>query len=181
MHLSLFQRCLLLQTLPSSLHLHLQVSCYSMCLVSLVLDIKLTTLTFKFFTTSETHSFAYGSLILWQLPVHLLILILKGKKTGSLPLALTTCGLTLHSRLFIEIQLNEIQLTPVKVDKNINPIKKHFLINQTFYTILYVIYKHQIFMSVWYTNSRNCNLINTKILIYFRFFVLSSPAFWNVS
>ena len=38
--LSLFQRCLLLQTLASNLYLHLHVSCHSMCLVSLVLDIK---------------------------------------------------------------------------------------------------------------------------------------------
>ena len=37
LHLSSIQRCLLLQTLPSNLHLHLQVSCHSMCLVSLVL------------------------------------------------------------------------------------------------------------------------------------------------
>ena len=44
LHLSLFQRCLLLQTLPSSLHLHLHVSCHSICLVLLVLDITLNTL-----------------------------------------------------------------------------------------------------------------------------------------
>ena len=35
-HLSLFQRCLLVQTLASSLHLHLHVSCHFMCLVLLV-------------------------------------------------------------------------------------------------------------------------------------------------
>ena len=40
---------LLLQTLASNLHLHLHVSCHFMCLVSLVLDIRLNTLTFKFF------------------------------------------------------------------------------------------------------------------------------------
>ena len=44
--LSLFQCCLLLQTLASNLNLHLQVSCHSMRLVSLVLDIRLDTLTF---------------------------------------------------------------------------------------------------------------------------------------
>ena len=64
LRLSSFQRCLLLQTLPSSLHLHLQAPCYSMCLVSLVLDIRLNPLTSKFLITSETHSFAYGLLIL---------------------------------------------------------------------------------------------------------------------
>ena len=77
-HLSSFQRCLLLKTLASNLHLHLHVSCHFMCLVSLVLDIRLNTLTSKFFTTSGTHIFAYGSLILLQLPLHLLVLILKG-------------------------------------------------------------------------------------------------------
>ena len=51
----------------------------------------------SFFTTSGTHNFAYGSLILLQLPLHLLILILKGKITGSSLLTLTICGLTLHS------------------------------------------------------------------------------------
>ena len=58
LHLSSFQRCLLLQMLASNLHLHLYVSCHSVCLVSLVLDIRLNTLTFKFFTTSQTHNFA---------------------------------------------------------------------------------------------------------------------------
>ena len=64
LHLSSVQRCLLLQTLPSNLHLHLQVSCHSMCLVSLVLGIRLNTLTFKFFITSGTQIFAQRSLIL---------------------------------------------------------------------------------------------------------------------
>ena len=57
-HLSLFQRCLLLQTLASNLNLHLYVSCYFICLVSLVLDIKLNTLIFKSFITLGTHIFA---------------------------------------------------------------------------------------------------------------------------
>ena len=57
-HLSLFQHCLLLQTIASNLHIHLHVSCYLICLVSLFLDIKLNTLTFKSFTTSGTHIFA---------------------------------------------------------------------------------------------------------------------------
>ena len=46
MHLSSFQRCLLLQTLASSLHLHLHVSCHIICLVSFVLDWKLWYLNF---------------------------------------------------------------------------------------------------------------------------------------
>ena len=64
----------MLQTLASSLHLHLHVF-----LVSLVFDIRLNILTFKFFTTSGTHIFAYGSLILLQLPQYLLVLILRIK------------------------------------------------------------------------------------------------------
>ena len=70
-HLLLFQRCLLLQTLASNLHLHLHVSCHFIYLVSLVIDFKLNTLTFKSFITSETHIFANRSLILLQLPSHL--------------------------------------------------------------------------------------------------------------
>ena len=70
LHLSSFQHCLLLQLLASNLHLHLHVSCHSMCLASLVLDIKLNTLTFKFLTTSGTHNFAYQLLIFLQLPPH---------------------------------------------------------------------------------------------------------------
>ena len=41
LHLSSFQHCLLSQTLGSNLHLHLQVLCHSICLVSFVLDIRL--------------------------------------------------------------------------------------------------------------------------------------------
>ena len=67
-----------------------------MCLVSLVLDIRLSTLIFKFFTTSGTHIFAYGLLILLQLPLHLLVLILKGENTGPSLLTSTISGLTLH-------------------------------------------------------------------------------------
>ena len=77
-HLSLFQRYLLLQTIASNLHSHLHVSCHFIFFVSLVLDIRLNTLTFKSFTTSGTQILAYGSLILLQLPLHLLVLTLKG-------------------------------------------------------------------------------------------------------
>ena len=43
-----FHFCLLLQTLASNLHLHLHVLRHSVCLVSLVFDIRLNTLTFMF-------------------------------------------------------------------------------------------------------------------------------------
>ena len=52
LHLSSFHLCLLLQALASRLHLHLQVSCHFMGLVSLVLDIRLNTLPFMFLITS---------------------------------------------------------------------------------------------------------------------------------
>ena len=80
-----------------------------MSFVSLVLSIRLNTLTFKPFTTSETHIFGYGSLIILQLPLHLLVLILK----------LITSGLTLHARFFIEMQLKQVALT--KPDKSNDP------------------------------------------------------------
>ena len=68
-----------------------------MCLVSIGLDIRLNTLTFNFLTTSGTHNFAYGLLILLQLSLNLLILILKGKSKGYPLSTLTICGLTLNS------------------------------------------------------------------------------------
>ena len=52
LRLSSFQRCLLLKTLASNLHLHSHVSCHFMCLVSLVLGIRLNTLIFKSLTIS---------------------------------------------------------------------------------------------------------------------------------
>ena len=78
LHLYSFQCCLLLQIIPSNLRIHLQVSCHSICLVSLVNDIRLNTLTFKFLTTSGAQIPAYGSSILLQLPLHLFVLMLKG-------------------------------------------------------------------------------------------------------
>ena len=69
---------------------------------------------------SWTHIFEYGSLILLQLPLHLLVLRLEGKNSGSLLLTLIIYGLTLHAWLFIEIQFNRVIIT--KLDKNNNPI-----------------------------------------------------------
>ena len=118
MHLSSFRLCLLLQTLASSLHLHLHVSCQSIYLVSLVVDIRLNTLTFKFLTTSGIHNFAYGSLILLQLPLHLLVLILKRKNTGSLLLTLAIYGLLLLSWSFIEVRFNGFSIDKLQL-KNV--------------------------------------------------------------
>ena len=42
-HLSSFHLYLLLQKLASNLHLYLQISCHSICLFSLVIDIRLNT------------------------------------------------------------------------------------------------------------------------------------------
>ena len=129
-------------------------SCHSMRLFSLLPNIRLNTLTFKFYTTSGTHSFVYGLLILLQLPLHSFFLILKGKKI-----------LILHSSFFIEIQLNKFTL--VKVDKNTNLVKKHFLINPNIlYCLLFIhtILDDQIFTNVWHINSRNCPINNTKVI-----------------
>ena len=52
----LFHCCLLLQTLASSLHLHLHVSCHFMRLVSLVLDIRLKALSFS---QHQEHTFLH--------------------------------------------------------------------------------------------------------------------------
>ena len=76
LHLHLFQRCLLLETLESNLHFHLQISCHSVCLFSLFIDIRLNNVQFMFLTISGTHNFTYGSLILLELPLHLLTSIL---------------------------------------------------------------------------------------------------------
>ena len=57
--------------------MYLQVSCHFMSLVSLVLDIRLNTVTFKSFTVSGTEIFVYESLILLRLPLDLFILILS--------------------------------------------------------------------------------------------------------
>ena len=58
LRLSSFQRCFLLQTLASNLDLYLHVSCHSVYLASLVLDIRLNTLTFKFLQHQE-HTFLH--------------------------------------------------------------------------------------------------------------------------
>ena len=81
-----------------------------MCLVLLVPDIRLNAPTFTFLTTSGTYNFAYGSLKLSQLPLHLIVLILNGKNTGLSLLTLRIYGLTLHSWLFIEIHFKEFTL-----------------------------------------------------------------------
>ena len=73
-----------------------------MNLVSLVLDIRLNTLTFKSFIRLGTQISAYGLLILLQLPLHLFFLILKGQNIEVLLLllTLTISGLALHSWFF---------------------------------------------------------------------------------
>ena len=81
--LSIFHLCLLLPTFSFILHLHLHVSCHLICLVSLFSDIKLKILRLIFLATSATHNSAYGSLILLQIPLYLLVLILKGKDAVS--------------------------------------------------------------------------------------------------
>ena len=51
---------------------------------------------------------------------------------GLLLLTLTISGLALHSCLLIEIQLNVVAFNGiafVKLDRIVNPVKKHFLTN----------------------------------------------------
>ena len=76
LHLSLFQGCLLLETLASNLHLQVKVSWQDACLVSLILHITLNTLIFMSLATSVTHNLAYRSLILLQVSLHLFTRIL---------------------------------------------------------------------------------------------------------
>ena len=68
-----------------------------MRLLSLVPDTRLNTFTFKVFIPSGTHNFAHGLLVLLQLPLHLLVLTLYEKNTGSSPLTLIICGLSVNS------------------------------------------------------------------------------------
>ena len=68
LNLSSFHFCLLLQTAAVNLHMHLQICCHIICLVSFILEIKLNALTFMFLIMSGTHNLSYGSLILLQLP-----------------------------------------------------------------------------------------------------------------
>ena len=69
--------CLLLQKLETNLHLHLQVSSQDICLVSLIFDIRLNTLTLIPLARSGMHNLVYGSLLLYQLPLHLFTRILQ--------------------------------------------------------------------------------------------------------
>ena len=59
------------------------------------------------------------------------------KNIRLLLLTLITCGLVLHSWLFIEIQLNELAF--VKLDKIVNSMKNTFLtnLNISIYTMLF--------------------------------------------
>ena len=92
-----------------------------MCLVSLVLNIRLNTLTFKSFATSGTHIFAYGSLILLRATTTFTCFHNKRIKYGLIAiLTLIIFGLTLHAWLFIEMQLKGVVLT--KLNKNNDPI-----------------------------------------------------------
>ena len=69
--------CLLLQKLETNLHLHLQVSSQDICLVLLIFDIRLNTLTLISLARSGMLNLAYGSLLLYQLPLHLFTRMLQ--------------------------------------------------------------------------------------------------------
>ena len=85
----------------------------------------------------------------------------KWKKTGLSPLSLTICGLALHSRLFIEIQLNELML--MKLDKIINPTKSTFLINPNIFIYTILCFFHQKIVNI--LDAINISsLVNTKMI-----------------
>ena len=63
LHLYSFHICLLLQTAEVNLHMHLQFSCHTIYLISLILAIRLNTLTLIFLVMSGTHNLANGLLI----------------------------------------------------------------------------------------------------------------------
>ena len=115
--------CLLLQTLASNLHLHLQVSCKSVCLVSFVLEIRLNTLMCHLFYNIRNTQFRIWIIDVVTTTTAFTCLILK-----------TQVLYYWH----LKFQLNEFK--PVKDDENANPVKKHFLINPNivlYYVILF--------------------------------------------
>ena len=104
----------------------------SVNLVLLLLDIRLNTLTFKFFYNIRNTNFCIRIINITTTATAFIVSIINGKNTGSSPLTLTTCGLVLHFWFFIQIQLNGIafkELAFVKSDKIVNPRKSGFLIN----------------------------------------------------
>ena len=76
LHLSSLQICLLLHTISLNLQIHLQLSCHSICLVSLILEIRSNTLTLIFLITSGIKILPEGLLMLLQLPLQSFTLIL---------------------------------------------------------------------------------------------------------
>ena len=69
----------------------------------------------------------------------------------------------------------------VKVDKNANPVRKHFLINLSI-LVHYVIFIHQIIVNVYNTINCNSMIVNTKIinitikysLFFFSYYLMTS-------
>ena len=96
-------------------------------------------------------------------------------------MTLTIFGLTLHSWLFIEIQINEFTL--VKVDKNANPIKR--LLYTLFNKLNIFITLCHFFVNVQYVINFNSIIMNTKIISITikssSFHIIYWPVFWNVS
>ena len=82
-----------------------------------VFDTRLNTLIFTFLTASETYNFAYGSLIILQLPLHLFISALSGWNEGLLMLIFIICGLIFHSCLFIETYFNAFTFNTLQQKK----------------------------------------------------------------
>ena len=128
-----------------------------MCLASLVIDIRLNALRFKFFKTSGTHNFAYKSLMLLWLPLHLCVLILKGKKYGFIATNINNFCFFTFEMHFNGAALNGVALngfTPDKIDKIVNPVKSNFFYElKHFYIILFFFMKY-----LWMSNISSTSL-----------------------
>ena len=131
------------------------------CLVSLVLDIRLNTLAFKFFITSGTHIPAFGALLLLQLPLHLLVLMLKEKDTGSS--ILHKQFVVLLYILDCSLKYNLMNLRLLKLIKLLILQKKIFLTNSNI-LLHHFIFFYQLFMNFHYIINCNSIIINTKII-----------------
>ena len=146
----------ILETFSPNLHSHLHVPCHSINLVSLVLDIRSNTLTFKLFYNIRNTNFCIRIVNIITSTTTFTRFNTNGKNTGSFLLTLTTCGFVLHSRLFIEIQLNELALA--EPDKKANPMENTFLTNPNIFIYTISFFFHQILMNIF-------NIINIAWMI----------------
>ena len=98
----------------------------------------------------------------------------KRKKYRLITININNCGLTLHSWLFIEIQLNVFM--PVKLDKSTNHVGKYFLTNPNIFFSL------NIYECAIYNQHQLINFKDVNMTIKSSFFhVTCQKIFWNIS